>query len=254
MRAIAISRSLHALRDGKTLGEPSALQSQSLRARLIYANTRVWNVKRKFSPGARILISLSIFPWMAVLGADKADALLVFNFAQQGSDVTLKGEGAITGLPSIKFSGDGTGPNVIDPSLAQLLLGNNQFTPYNFYSVTGPTSFGSGATKALALVSSTDTHLSLQGNNSQFGLGTGYVEGTPITYSGIFANTTLADLGLSSTTGLLAEYSIGSDTIKVYAGPVTVPAPAPWIGGTVAFGFSRRLRSRLRNCKVSNQG
>lgn len=108
--------------------------------------------------------------------------------------------------------------------------------------------------KSLVLVSSTDTHLSLQGDNSQFGLSAGYVEGTAISYSGIFPGTTLTDLGLSSTTGLLAEYSIGSDTIKVYAGPVTVPAPVPWIGGTVAFGFSRRLRSRLRNRKVSGQG
>jgi hypothetical protein len=202
----------------------------------------------------RFLVSLSILSQITFLGAGKADASLVFNFAQKGSDVILKGEGSIAGLPSIKFSGNGTGPNVIVPSSAQLLLGNNQYTPYNFYSVVGPTSFGSGVMKPLVLVSSTDTHLSLQGDNSQFGLSAGYVEGTAISYSGIFASTTLADLGLSSTTGLLAEYSIGSDTIKVYAGPVTVPAPVPWIGGTVAFGFSRRLRSRLRNRKVSDQG
>jgi hypothetical protein len=213
-------------------------------------------VKCNLAYRARILISFSIFPLMTSLCAGKANALLVFNFVQQGSDVALKGEGSITGLPSIKFSDAGTGPNAIDPSNAFLLLGNNQFTPYDFYSITGPTSFGTGTTKFLALVSSTDSHLSLQGasDRRQFGLSAGYVEGTPISYSGIFANTTLADLGLSSTTGLLAEYSIGSDTIKVYAGPVTVPAPAPWIGGSVAFGFSRRLRSRLRNCKVSNQG
>ncbi len=63
----------------------------------------------------------------------------------------------------------------------------------------------------------------------------------------------LASLGLSSTSGLLAEYSIGTDAIKVYAGPVPVPAPAPWLAGTLAFGFSRRLRSRIRRSKATAQ-
>lgn len=99
----------------------------------------------------------------------------------------------------------------------------------------------------LGLISASNNHIYLQGSTSQFSIDPDYVEGSPIAYSGVFANTTLADLGLSSTSGLLAEYSIGSDAIQVYAGPVPAPAPVPWIGGMAAFGFSRRLRSRIRS-------
>lgn len=202
---------------------------------------------------ARLLISLLPCSSVSLLNAGKADALLVFNFDQQGPDVVLSASGSLSGLPPVLSSGVGTSANGIRPTLGEILLGKNVDTPYNRYAISGPTDFGTGALQLLSLVSSSNNHIGLQGSSLFFGIDPTYVEGSPITYSGKFANTMLASLGLSSTSGLLAEYTIGADAIKVYAGPVPVPTPAPWLAGTLAFGFSRRLRSRIRGSKAPAQ-
>ncbi len=75
-----------------------------------------------------------------------------------------------------------------------------------------------------------------------------------LAFSGTFASATLSSLGLSSTPGLLGTWSIGSDCIKVYAGPVTATGPLPLLGAGAAFSFSRRLRSRLRRERTSPRG
>ncbi|MEB3168373.1 MAG: hypothetical protein VKK97_06520 [Synechococcaceae cyanobacterium] len=90
----------------------------------------------------------------------------------------------------------------------------------------------------------------------QFYLSSGYVEGTPITSTGLIPGQSLATLGLSSTSGLLGTWTIGSDSIEVRAKPASssaVPGPLPLLGAGTAFAFSRRLRSRLRGAKPAPQ-
>jgi hypothetical protein len=121
--------------------------------------------------------------------------------------------------------------------------------------------FGSGGQKKFTLNSSSHGHLSLQGTSSFtgftsiFAIDTAYVQGSAISFLGTFTNTTLASLGLSSTTGLLGTWTIGSDSIKLYAGPAptNVPGPLPLLGASAAFGFSRKLRSRLHRSQSSMQ-
>lgn len=208
---------------------------------------------RKLRSKARFVLPLLLAPSFALLSAGKADALLAFSFVQQGPDVELNAMGSLTGLPAYVYTDTGIAANAIVPSSGSILLGSGLYKPYYRYPVVGPASFGTGLAKFLVKNSSSYNHLGLEAIKTGFAIDTDYVEGSAISYSGTFANTTLADLGLSSTSGLLATYTIGSDLIKVYAGPVPAPGPLPWIGGGVAFGFSRRLRSRLRSNQSSAQ-
>lgn len=96
--------------------------------------------------------------------------------------------------------------------------------------------------------------MSYSGDPFSFGFGNSlilsntYVQGSAISGSGLFTGKTLADLGLSATSGLLGTWTIGSDTIEVWAGakPAAVPAPLSLLGVSAAFAYSRRLRARVR--------
>jgi hypothetical protein len=64
-----------------------------------------------------------------------------------------------------------------------------------------------------------------------------YVSNAPI--SGFFdVNASLASLGVLNST-----YTVGGEQIMI------VPGPLPLFGAAAAFGFSRRLRKRVRKSK-----
>jgi len=76
--------------------------------------------------------------------------------------------------------------------------------------------------------------------------------GDPINSTALL-NVPMSALGLTFTSGLIAQYKINStnDTINIYADsppippPASVPAPLPLFGAAAAFGWSRRLRRRI---------
>ncbi|MCS5697778.1 hypothetical protein NZK32_01790 [Cyanobium sp. FGCU-52] len=95
---------------------------------------------------------------------------------------------------------------------------------------------------------------SLVGFGGIFSFQGSYVEGTPITATGLITGESLATLGLSATSGLLGTWTIGSDSIEVWAGAkpaAAVPGPLPLMGAGTAFAFSRLLRTRLRTARRS---
>jgi len=176
-----------------------------------------------------------------VISAGDADAVLVYELIQQGSDVTLNVSGSLTGLPT-GASASRTGPSLIGPGLAIIASGSFAGTTY---TTSGPTNFGSGGPNLI----------SYSGDPFSFAFGTSlllsstYGQGSPITGSGLISGQTLASLGLSSTSGLLGTWTVGSDSIEVWAGAkpaATVPGPLPLFGAGVAFAYSRRLRARVR--------
>jgi hypothetical protein len=61
------------------------------------------------------------------------------------------------------------------------------------------------------------------------------ITGTP----GAFKTTDNSTFALSTDTFLTFDYTVGPE-------PSTVPSPLPIIGAASAFGFSRRLRSRIK--------
>jgi len=181
----------------------------------------------------------------ASLNAGQADALVVYEFIQQGSDVVLNVSGSVSSPQTIALS---TGfVNQIWPVLGVMAPGITGNVPG--WSLTGPSNFGSGQPTSFTSYSGTNNFL--LGFNNYFAI-ENYTLGSPIFGSGLFAGQTLASLGLSSTTpGLLASWTINgsSETVEVRIGspaPSSVPGPLPLFGAAAAFAQSRRLRARLR--------
>lgn len=182
-----------------------------------------------------------------VLNAGNADAVLVFEFIQQGSDVGLNVSGSLSGLPSSSPNANTFTP-AISPGLA--LISTGPFLGLA-YSVSGPVNFGFGGSSTSPF-SYTGDNVALLGISRKITLPSSYVQGNAISGSGLFSGKTLARLNLSSTTpGLLGTWTVGSDTIEVRVGvqsspsPAAAPGPLPLLGAGAAFAASRRLRARL---------
>lgn len=180
----------------------------------------------------------------AALNAGQADALVVYEFIQQGSDVALNVSGSVSSASTVVLS---TGfANQIYPALGVIAPGITGNLPG--WSLTGPSNFGSGQPTSFTSYSGTNTFL--LGFINYFAI-ENYTLGSPISGSGLIAGQTLASLGLNSTPGLLASWTINgsSETVEVRVGspaPSSVPGPLPLFGAAAAFAQSRRLRARLR--------
>lgn len=207
----------------------------------------------------RLKLSLAVaaIPACAVLQAGSAKAVLVYELIQQGSDVQVKLSGSLSGLPSPNPGSFSEGLSaVFEPSLGRINLSNG-FSGGVAYSVSGPSGFG--PTFQISNITSLSASIatSFLANSSRFGLASGYTQGTPITSTGLILGKSLSTLGLSSTSGLLGTWTIGSDSIEVWAGAkptassAAAPGPLPLLGAGAAFGYSRRLRSRLRGGRPS---
>ena len=196
----------------------------------------------------RLPIALLAASACTVINAGDADALLVFEFIQQGSDVGLNISGSLSGLPSGTLAVNNFG-SVIGPDLAVISTGD--IASGLRFAVSGPASFGTGGgSSQFSFSSYTGDNVLLAGILSRLVLDSSYVQGTAISGSGLFSGQTLAGLNLSATPGLLGTWTVGSDSIEVRVGtapqPSSVPGPLPLLGAAAAFAHSRRLRARVR--------
>jgi hypothetical protein len=89
----------------------------------------------------------------------------------------------------------------------------------------------------------------IEGDANTFLIDPSYVFGTPIISNAIFNGKTLADIGLTSASGLLGTWTLTgtSETIKINV----VSGPLPLVGVGAAFGFSRRLRQRIQRSQAA---
>ncbi|MBM5818017.1 MAG: hypothetical protein FJ083_16015 [Cyanobacteria bacterium K_Offshore_surface_m2_239] len=177
----------------------------------------------------------------AALDAGGAQAILVFEFLEQGADVRLNIAGSLTGLPvPATTNSNACFGSSVTASPFRTLTGC--VTGASRYPTTGPTSIGT-STAFIPLVSYTGNVLFFFPNG---GLGiAGYNEGDTIAGSGLLSGQSFSSLGLNSTTpgALLGSWNIGTDTIEAR---IAVPGPLPLFGVAAAFAHSRRLRARLR--------
>ena len=198
---------------------------------------------------------------LAITWAQPAQAVLIFNFYESGSDLVIEGTGSLN-LP-LSSLGPGFCPASGLLSLDTLTLfctGPNAGGPV--YAITGPTTLGAGIITT-NVFSSSDSGINL-GIGIGYGYGQSlidstYVSGTSIFSSSTFTGITLASLGMpnSGTLGTWTLVDSGDpsyigDTISVQVNaspsgsPASVPSPLPLLGLGAAFGFSRRLRRRMR--------
>ena len=202
---------------------------------------------------ARLPIALGVIPACAILNAGNAKAILVYELIEQGSDVRVEKSGSLSGIASaFQWVSGSYGGNGIAPRFTAIRFDDGNLTPANVYTVIGPSNFGSGTNSNMSSASiSTFTSL----NNGELYIQNSYTEGTPITASGLITGQSLATLGLNATSGLLGTWTIGSDSIEVWAGAkpasAPVPAPLPLMGAGTAFAFGRRLRARLHRARRS---
>ena len=131
------------------------------------------------------------------------------------------------------------------------------------YNITGPASFAGAPDTIVLRNSSTGITTWLWGQQGAFYIDASYVSGTPIVSSSTITDETLTSIGLT-TTGLLGTWTlqpkdgddpyIANDKIRLVVGqapPAEVPGPLPLLGAGAAFGFSRRLRRRVSQSRVS---
>lgn len=193
----------------------------------------------------------------AVAAGTPAHAVLSIYIYESGSDVQIDASGSLNLPLPVGTTGGQQGMIGIFPNFKIVgtgALGNT----YRYSTGAGPVgSLGSGSPSTAS--SSSGTAIYLFG--SDFNFDSTYTSGAPIVSSALITGTTLAQLGLSASSGLLATWTLqpangsdpytANDTIQVFAGTppappaAAAPGPLPLFGAAAAFGFSRRLRSRL---------
>jgi len=179
-----------------------------------------------------------------ICGADQAKAVLNYNIYESSGSVVIKTDRSLSALPtSIGSNICGVDGFFLAPSVL-LCTGLNASVPK--YKVAGPGFIsGSGAIYPASSVSGITTILY---GSDNFYIDTSYVLGTPIISSAIFNGKTLADFGLSSSSGLLGTWTLDGTTESINVR--VVPGPLPLLGAGAAFGFCRRLRRRIQHNKV----
>lgn len=120
---------------------------------------------------------------------------------------------------------------------------------YPVYEISGPSTF-TGTADLYPATSVSGLSTGVIAGIGRFVIGPSYVSGTPIVSSATFSGKSLADLGLTPLSGTLGTWTLAGtgDTISInVTNPVAVPGPLPVLGAGVAFGFSRRLRKRIKS-------
>ena len=200
---------------------------------------------------------------LAAAWVQPAQAVLIYNFYESGSDLVVEGTGslnlplsAIINLPLPTFT---TGALQLGGKSEGLAIG--QFNPttavYGFYNVSGPTTLGTGLSGGGAASSGSGIASIFDWDSSYFIIDNTYASGTTINSRSVFSGISLASLGMT-TAGTLGTWALSdpsdptyiSDTISVQvttsASSASVPGPLPILGLAAAFGFSRKLRKRIK--------
>ena len=241
-----------------------------------YGQSRVSETGNTFPSIGRIIrnicagLALS-FP-LTITWSQPAQAVLIFNFYESGSDLVIMGTGTLY-LPTIGRV-DETGGTVFGScegtSTLALDIGFciGEDSLLEVFDITGPTTLAAGLNPANISAPFGSSYASSLLWNTGTGSGVFAIDrayrgsrfdrpfiGTRSTFSGI----TLASLGLPAS-GTLGTWTLINsfdpsyigDTIivKVNASssdsPASVPGPLPLLGLGAAFGISRKLRKRIK--------
>lgn len=170
-----------------------------------------------------------------LVAADRAEATLVIDITQVGSNVVITGSGTLdtTGLT---YDYSTYAPTEVVPSYNTILIG----------TYAGPVDIYSGFTSPVGNLGPGGTTAASSGSGATFGINDmvldlpgGYISG-PISGSSTFDNTTIASLGFTPGTYVFSWDSGGGvvvedDNITVQVGPA-VPEPSTW--AMMCLGFA----------------
>jgi hypothetical protein len=189
----------------------------------------------------KLLLNFAPLALVSVLAAERpAAADLTFNFFPSGSDVVINSVGSLNLPTTPDFQDRCHADGFFRPQNATICTGYDA-PSWGFY-IDGPD--GLGFTKP-ALIANSVTGPVVGMAADVIVIDKSYTLNSLVNFNSTatFNNTTLADLGFI-TTGVIATWNLrgSSQTVQV----VATPGPLPLLGASAAFGFSRRLRSRIR--------
>jgi hypothetical protein len=160
-------------------------------------------------------------------------------------NLTIQTEGSLT-VPTSSYPGycSQSGAISFATSLPFVCTGTNPGANIPGYPISGPSSFSSGSGSFSPATSVSGLTTAIFPSLSQFVMDSSYVSGAPIASDAIFVGKTLANFGLTPSSGNLGVWTVvgTGDTIRVDV----VPGPLPVLGAGAAFGFSRKLRRRIQ--------
>jgi hypothetical protein len=217
--------------------------------RFIRASRRSLLTNRKASVRSTLLGVPAALALLAAGSWQPAQALLTYNiFETPGGDVVVETNGSLN-LPTLGGEPGGCGANGgIISSFAFVCTGPAAFVP-SYRLIASQTTFNGTVLRiGASSVSGIFTHLN--GSRSLFFIDSTYTSGTPIVSSATFNNTTLRGLGFT-TTGLIGTWTLEGTGDQIEVVLTEVPGPLPLLGAGAAFGFSRRLRRRIRTSQAT---
>ena len=201
-------------------------------------------------------IPLLAAPAALLLSQGQAKAVLTYNIFESAGNVVAETSGSLNLTGAMTSFNRRCGANgALITQAAFLCTGPSVIN--RSYQITGPQTFPGTAQLGASSVSGITTFL--YGGASAFSIDNAYVSNTPIVSSATFNNTTLANLGFT-TSGLIGTWTLigTSESIQVILasggtggtggtgdGATAAPGPLPLLGAGAAFGWSRRLRKRI---------
>jgi hypothetical protein len=177
--------------------------------------------------------------------ASPSKAALTYNIYESLGNLVVETSGSLNLTPSSIIAAC-TVSGALVSSVAGICTGAN--VQGGIYGISGPSSIP-GTANLVPASSVSGISTGIVGYDSLFIIDSSYVFGTPIISNAIFNGTTLADIGLTPSSGLLGTWTLTgtSETININV----VPGPLPLVGVGAALGFSRRLRQRIQRSQVA---
>jgi hypothetical protein len=210
----------------------------------------VHKINRKIQRyGVPLIAASSLF-----IIAEAVYSQVLIEIKQVGSDVVITAAGSLQLPVSMTMGLCGNNEvlpvpvnGAIKPDTAAVCIGKSDQQGY-IYSITGPATFLGGSDIFTRADSSTGQFFGLGGNIGL--IGSEYYPNTPFTSTSTYNNTTLTALGITQL-GELGKWDlldrpmgnpIQGQTITV----VATPAPLAALGLPITYGWTLRMRRRIR--------
>ncbi len=186
--------------------------------------------------------------------AEAVYSQVLIEIKQVGSDVVITAAGSLELPPSTIIGVCGNNEVIpvpvngaIKPDTAAICVGPSNQQSF-IYSITGPKTFLGGSAIFTEAESSTGQFFGLAGNIGLIGYQ--YSPNTPFTSTSTYTNTTLTALGITQLGELgkwdLLDMPMGNPIQGQTITVIATPAPLAALGLPITYGWTRRMRRRIR--------
>lgn len=180
---------------------------------------------------------------ITALAPTRCEAGFLVSIFELGSDVVAVGSGSLD-VSALSFVGSIAVSSNLVPASGLFRGGTGDVLFSGTNSIVGPANFGTGNLNTLASTATGD-QVGITAFNGRLFVPVGYVSGSPLSHTSVWANRSFASLGLAEGTYV---YTWGSgehaDSLTINASITPVPEPSSlamiFAGATAACGWRRR--------------